>query len=126
MGALLLRAWLGIPRGLPAAVSSDRTHPPWEAVEPEGRRAGAGQDEGERRSRKELRDLLLLLGVADPRAEALVDLGKILGRGGVEETAAGRLRDLGERLGVWRDGHRLHLAEEVRDLDGAVGGAEGD
>src|SRR4029450_4149075 len=84
-----------------------RTHPPspdpgepgsWEAVEPVGREARPGEDEDQRRAGEELGHFLLLLGVADLRAEVLVDLGEVVRRRRLEEATAGRLRDSG---GVW-------------------------
>ena len=59
-----------------------------DAVEPEGGQAGAAEDEQQRRRGEPLRDLLLLLRVADLRAEALVDLGEVLGRRRLEEATA--------------------------------------
>ncbi len=106
-------------RGLRAGVS--------DAVEPERGQAGAAEDEEQRRRGEPLRDLLLLLGVADLGAEALVDLGEVLGRRRLEVATAGRLRDGGERLGVRRHVERAHLAGvRVLDVDRAVLRAERD
>src|SRR4029078_9308752 len=111
-----------------------------EAVEPESGEAGPGEDEEQRAAREELGDFLLLLRVADLRTEdlgaslrvlrlaalrteALVDLGEVLGRGGAEELAAGRLGDRRQRLGIGRDLELLGLSRTVLELYRAACGA---
>src|SRR5688572_12306969 len=84
--------------------------------EPERRERSSEEKQGRSGRREEHGQLALLLLDADLRADLVVDAPQGVLVGGLEERAAGLLRDLGERLRVGRDADRPGAAEAVRAL----------
>src|SRR3954464_9101631 len=99
-----------------------------QSAEPPKGKGGAEEDQDEGAAGEARRDLTLLVLGAQERAQALVDVGELVGVGGGVRLAARRLGDLGERPRVGRDAARLvaALAARTRDGDRALRRAEGD